>query len=275
MENYSHFGIKILQVLLVPIVRWSVRLGIGHRELSLALKPLFFQATQSELTLKGIKCTESALSLASGLHRGDVSVFLSQTSGADPDLDASVNRINPGSQVVARWIAQALPRQIPFRGGPKSFTGLVRACHQDGGPLLSAKLLLQDLGRRGLVTHRAEHVELVSEVGLPSADAQEKVMHFVGAVRDHIEACLYNLEVDPSASFLEQSLQVDGLYPISVERLHTLSREWWLKALQELGQEAIVLSERDEPMGGSQRLRLGVYFYTPEPPSSSSVSTRV
>ncbi len=269
MKNNVHPGIKVLQVLMTPIVRWAVRLGVGHGQLSRAIKPLFFQIAQTELAQKGVKCTESALSLASGLHRGDISALILQAFSSDPYSEAALNRINPGSQVIARWVAMALPREIPLRGGAESFSALVQACQRDGAPLISAKLLLQDLERRGLVAVHSDHVQLISEVGVPNIDTQESVLHFVGAVRDHLETCLRNLEAQSGSGLLEQSLQVDGLYPESIDRLHTLSREWWLKALQELGQEAIALSERDEPSGGTQRLRLGVYFYTPEALSSS------
>ena len=258
-------GQKALQLLLTPIVRWCVRIGIGHSQLSRIVKPLFYEAAQHEIKRSGIKCSDSALSLASGLHKGDITLLHQGAPSPTTQGEAAafeVNRIHPSSQIVARWLALRWPKKIPTRGTTGSFDSLVKACQLEGAPFLSTKLLLQDLKRRGLVEVVGENVRLISEVGLPEIDSHEGVLHFVGSVRDHIEACLANLETGHDHSFLEQSIQADGLYPESVSIISKAARDWWIKAMQSITAQAISLSQEDEPNGGDQRLRFGVYFYT-------------
>jgi hypothetical protein len=265
MNPVVHPGYEAIQNLLAPLVRWCVAVGIGHGQLSRLSKPLFYEAARQELLRKGLKRTDSALSLASGLHKGDIDRFNrvdddAHLNGAAPGLD----RINPASQVIAHWIAANLGPSLPLRGPEGSFDALVKATQQEGAPLLSTRLILKELERRHLVEVDEHHqVHLISEVGLPAIDQEEAIKHFVGAVRDHLLASLHNLEATTEqARFLEQSLNVDGLSEASVARLHEAARQWWGKALQNLAQQAIALSNIDEPQGGNQRLRIGVYVYS-------------
>jgi len=265
MNLIAHPGFQAIQKLLAPLVRWCVSMGIGHGQLSRLSKPLFYQAARLELKAKGQKITDSALSLASGLHKGDIDRFNQQLAqGVAFAPDVGIDRINPASQVIARWITQGLSPRLPLRG-PNSFDALVKALHrEEGAPQLSTRLILKELERRRLVAlDDRQGVNLLSEVGLPAIDQEEAVKHFVGAVRDHLLACLHNLDASQSEHlFLEQSLNVDGLQPASAALLHKAAREWWAQALKALGNQAITLSEADEPLGGNQRLRIGIYVYS-------------
>jgi hypothetical protein len=269
-------GQKALQLLMAPIVRWCVRIGVGHGQFIRIVKPLFYEAALEEIKRNGLKCSDSAISLASGLHKGDITLFHQSADAGVPepinDYAAHIERINPASQVIARWIALRLPNKVPIRGSMASFDGLVKACQQAGAPFLSTKLILQDLTRRRLVEVLNDEVHLLSEIGIPDIDGEDAVVHFVGAVRDHIEACLANLEPGKTPKYLEESLQADGLYPKSATTLSALARQWWLKALQSITAQAIALSEKDEPDGGNQRVRFGVYFYT-HPMTTEAPST--
>lgn len=269
-------GHRALLILLGPIVRWCVRMGVGYGQLIRMVKPLFFEAAFDEINKSGGKCTDSSLSLASGLHKRDVALFwAAYKSPGDPEHDgwldvvaqaqSWVEHINPASQVIARWLATGWPDTVPVRGRGQTFDALTKACQQEGMATLSTRLVLQDLARRGLVQVQSGKVTLLSPVGAPNIDAQEAVVHFVGAVRDHMESCLANLEAGAQGRMprhLEQSIQADGLHPESVASISSAARQWWQQALQSITAQAILLSEQDEPAGGDQRLRLGVYFYT-------------
>lgn len=252
-------GLKTLQVLLTPIVRWAVRLGVGYNQFSRMLKPVFFAAAQRELSRQGMRHSDSALSFISGLHKGDVVAFLEGGSGVALKDDAGTHRINPANQVVARWIIDGLPHELPLKGGG-SFDALVRDTQSDRGTVWSTRLILQDLERRKLVADDGRKVRLLSEVGLPNIDSQDGIVHLAGAVSDHMLACLANLDSE-GPRFLEQSLLADGLFPPSVDALHELTRKWWGDALRDIGARAIEASNHDEPAGGDRRLRIGVYFY--------------
>lgn len=252
-------GLKTLQTLLTPIVRWAVRLGVGYGSFSRMLKPVFFEAAQQELSRQGVRHSDSALSFVSGLHKGDILAFLSN-GGPVAEDNVDVNRINPATQVVARWVISGLPRELPLKG-EKSFDSLVRETQSDRGTVWSTRLILQDLERRKLVADDGRKVRLLNDVGLPNIDSQEGVVHFVGAVSDHMQASLNNLSGATETRYLEQSLVADGLFPESVKAIHELARQSWTEVLHTVGAKAVECSDRDEPAGGDQRLRLGVYFY--------------
>lgn len=259
-SSTSQPGLKTLQVLLAPIVRWSVRLGLGYGPFSRMLKPLFFQAAQEELSRQGVRHSDSALSFLSGLHKGDIAAFLSGGRQAPLSEDDATHRINPANQVVARWVIEGLPRVLPIKG-EGSFDALVRDTQSERGTVWSTRLILQDLERRKLVADDGRQVRLLSEVGLPDVDSEEGIVHFVGATSDHMQACLSNLDSD-TPRLLEQSLMADGLFVDSVHTVHEMARQWWSDAVRDIGAKAIECSNQDEPKGGNRRLRLGVYFYT-------------
>lgn len=265
-------GHQTLQALVAPIVRWSVRLGIGYKQFSRIVKPLFFTATEQEMSEKDLKSTGAAFGLISGLSKNDIDTFKAAQTPRVVEGDLQVfEYINPASQVVARWVALGLPKRLPLKGGKECFFELAKAIQNRVSiPGLSTRLLLQDLERRGLVKVDANTVELVSEIGIPNLDTQDSVVHVVGALRDHMHACLSNLAADGGIKHLEQCLLADGLSAESVETIHAMARVWWMQAMRAIGPEAISLSERDEPNGGSQRLRFGVYFYTQDTVHSST-----
>lgn len=270
MNATPHPGYQAIQQLLTPLVRWCLMVGIGHGQLSRLSKSLFYEAAKLELQRKGLKITDSALSLASGLHKGDIDRFnrfnraVTGTSLHQAEAP-SLARINPASQVIARWIATELETTLPIRGQEHSFEALVKATQQEGAPLLSTRLILKELERRQLVeVQDKQNVRLISSVGLPAIDQQEAVVHFVGAVRDHLMACLHNLEAKAhETQFLEQSLNVDSLSSQSVVLLHEATRQWWNTALIDLANRAIAMSENDKSKGCDQCLRIGVYVYSP------------
>lgn len=264
------YGYQTLQALVLPIVRWSVRLGIGYGQFSRIVKPLFFAAAQQEISQKELKPTGAALGLISGLSKNDIDAFKAENSTMLTDAATrEFDEINPASQVVARWVSMGLPKRLMLKGGEESFFELAKVIQSRfSTPGLSTRLLLQDLERRGLVRVDANTVELISEIGLPNLDTEESIVHVVGAVRDHMLTCLRNLAADSSPKYLEQCLSADGLSAESVETIHAMARVWWVKALRTIGPEAIALSEHDEPKGGQQRLRWGVYFYTQDASST-------
>lgn len=246
-----------------PLVRWAVSHGIGHVLVSRWLKPIFLQEAHRALRQQGQGTTDSALALAAGLHRGDIQQLLVQPL----DTTATEPAIPVTHQVLANWLIGQLPSTIPFKadaeatGAARSFTDLVQCTPKAASHGFSAKLILQDMQRQGLVSAAANQVTLLA-FGATANSGQAHAMQHIGrAVHDLLSAGLHNLKADESNQFLEQSLQADGLYPASVDRLHQLATEQWTQVLQALLPQAKALSDQDEPQGGTHRMRVGVYFY--------------
>lgn len=250
--------IAALTKILSPLVAWCVRLGVGYRQLCQLLKPLFYQAAVSELANKGGKTTDIQIALASGLHRADVVLFKNMASVSEPRSQLSNQRISPVVQILTRWIVQGLPKMIPIYGEHGSFESLVRQCCAGRSVIWPVNLMLQELGRQGRISLDRQYVSLIQRP--LTTDAQSRIAYFANAVSDHIEACLANLASnDPR--FIEQSIEADGLHASSIQVLNQSAYEWWQEALRAITAQAIELSDKDEPNGGDQRLRLGVYMY--------------
>lgn len=239
--------------MLQPLVVWLLRSGVGYTELTAALKPVFLEAARAELTRIGGKQTDSAVSLLSGVHRKDVRAS-GQTARA-VDVRAQLGKPTPASQVMTRWLASNWPDSLPFSGAEQSFEVLARMVSKDMHP----RALLLELVRLGVVIEEAGRVCLCRQAFVPDASLEESRRLLAGSVADHIEAGVHNLSAGDGKTYLEQSVFADGLSPESVQQLEQLANALWRDVLAAMVQAAVPLCEQDEPAGGNQRIRLGMF----------------
>ena len=239
--------------MLQPLVVWLLRSGVGYTELTAALKPVFLEAARAELARIGGKQTDSAVSLLSGVHRKDVRAF-GQTARA-VDVRAQLGKPTPASQVMTRWLASDWPDSLPFSGLERSFEALARAVSKDMHP----RALLLELVRLGVVLEEEGQVRLCRQAFVPNPSLEESRRLLAGSVADHIEAGVHNLSASDGKTYLEQSVFADGLSPASVQQLEQLANSLWRDVLAAMVQAAVPLCEQDEPAGGNQRIRLGMF----------------
>ena len=257
-------------VILRPLVRWLLRSGVGYAELATALKPVFLEQAQAELGRLGVRPTDSALSLLSGLHRKDIrSLSGAQADPSLPPRDAAarLGKPTPASQVVTRWLASGLPDTLAVAGPSPSFEALARAVSSDVHP----RSVLQELLRLGIASEADGQVTLQRQAFVPDARHDEARQLLAGSVADHLAAGVHNLDANKSPdsntlpggrSFLEQSVFADGLHPDSVAKLEQLANGLWREVLSAMVQAAVPLCEQDEPLGGDQRIRLGMFCFS-------------
>jgi len=252
---------RLLRAMLLPVIRWSLRCGVGYGHFKTTAKHVFYQAAAEELEKNNIRTSTAALVLVSGLYKGDIEKCkeFSVNSAHDWLID-----VNLTSQVAARWLVMQLPSVIPLKG-VNGFEELV-AQSQAGAIKVSPRLVLQDMERRGLATRLNQTVELLAIDGVPNKDADRAQEHFAAVMHDHMHACLSNLDADKTGAnkFLEQCLSVNELSPEAVDVLHAMARVWWMDAVRTIGAEAVNLSDQARGKTGNRlnRLRLGVYFYS-------------
>jgi hypothetical protein len=253
--------------MLQPLVVWLLRSGVGYTDLTAALKPVFLEAARTELTRIGGKQTDSAVSLLSGLHRKDVRAA-AQTERA-ADVRAGLGKPTPASQVMTRWLASDLPDALPFAGAQPSFESLARAVSKDIHP----RSVLLELLRLDVVQEIDGQVRLQRQAFVPNTSLEEARRLLAGSVADHIEAGVHNLSAGDGKTFLEQSVFADGLSLQSAQQLEQLANSLWRDVLAAMVKAAVPLCEKDEPAGGDQRIRLGMFCLTapmaptPEPGS--------
>ncbi|MCJ0765182.1 DUF6502 family protein [Variovorax terrae] len=247
------------QTVMRPLVTWLLRSGVGYAEFARALKPLFLECAQAELAQIGGKQTDSAISLLSGLHRKDVRELLARgPSEAAPELP-SVGRSTPANEVVTRWLVSGWPEALPFvspdPGLEPSFTELVRSVSRDTHP----RSLLKELLRLGVAEEADGLVSLRRQAFVPDAKHEEARQLLAESVADHLAAGVHNLTAPGAKKFLEQSVFADGLSAESARALEQLANGLWRDVLKAMVEAAVPLCEKDEPRGGSHRIRLGMF----------------
>ncbi len=242
-----------------PLARWLIRSGIGYTEFTNALKVVFFQQAYEESQRIGQKSTISSLSLLAGLHRKDVNVLYELRN--EPRINSINKPISISAQVAGHWIANKLPKGIPFQEGEVNFSALVRSISNDMHP----RSICNELQRLGAVRVIGDMVYLLEQAFIPDPISNEAQHIFTQNVVDHLSAGVYNLtEASPDAHFLEQSVFADSLSTQSVEKLKNLSAQTWRAVMQQVLQEAIDLDKQDTDIDGAatERFRVGVYVYT-------------
>jgi len=259
---------KPLFRLLRPVVRWALRSGIDYREFMQEAKPVFLEAAVLELERAQTKVTDSSLSLLSGLHRKDVKAWReAQTLVTNAAGDAvphvpGQRRPSLPAQLVARWLGSEHDMTLPLAGEGPSFTAMAQTLSTDVHP----RTLLSELERQGVVQVDAlrQNVTLSQRAYMPDGQSPEDQTAqdlLADSVCDHLAAGMHNLGAAPGERHLEQSVFADGLSRESVDALERLSTKLWMDAMARVVRMATPLCERDEPLGGNQRFRMGMFTY--------------
>jgi hypothetical protein len=249
-------------------VRWALRSGIDYREFMQEAKPVFLEAAVLELERAQTKVTDSSLSLLSGLHRKDVKAWReAQTLVTNAAGDAvphvpGQRRPSLPAQLVARWLGSEHDMTLPLAGEGPSFTAMAQTLSTDVHP----RTLLSELERQGVVQVDAQrqNVTLSQRAYMPDGQSPEDQTAqdlLADSVCDHLTAGMHNLGAAPGERHLEQSVFADGLSRESVDALERLSTKLWMDAMARVVRMATPLCERDEPLGGNQRFRMGMFTY--------------
>jgi hypothetical protein len=259
-----------------PLVVWMVRSGVGYAECAAALKPLFLDAARTEMQAEQVRVTDSALSLRSGLHRKDVRLLGQAVLPANGSAKAT-----PANQVVTRWLARGLPDTLwltlpnavaapeplpandarlaqEVAAATPSFEQLVQSVTKD----LHPRALLDELVRLGVVHEAQGQVTLSRQAFVPDAHSLEAAQMLSQSVADHVAAGVHNLSGPPGRTFLEQSVFADGLTDASIRVLEQQANALWREVLATMVAQAQPLCDQDEALGGSRRLRLGMYCFS-------------
>lgn len=252
-----------LVALLTPVVRCCLMSGMDYRALTDLLKPLYLEAGKARLHESGIKVTDSALSLLTGLHRKDIRQAREQAQ-SDPDLprqELMRLTVNVPAQLVARWLTQDWPKRLPWQGDAPSFQALAQSVSRDVHP----KALLNTLQLQGVVQVDPDDntVQLLHNSYTPAGQTQAMLSLLSHAVADHLQAGLSNLSLPAEQRHLEQSVFAEGLSAESADRLERLATRLWYETQKKLLDEATMLCREDEAQEDAHwRFRVGMYSHS-------------
>lgn len=248
----SLIAIKYVSKIMIPLVSWLIKSGVGYKDFHLTLKHIFFEQALAELKKSNYKITDSSLSLVAGLNRRDIIHFRGNTP-----LNSDNDALSISSRVITLWVQKKWDKKIAFHGTPISFETLSREISQDTHP----RTVFLDLERLGLVSEVGDTIILHSESFTPSNDSAKCQGLLSQSVNDHLQSGLVNIFEKPN-TFLEQTLNADELSPESIEELRILSTQLWKEFSQKLLDKAIECSEKDKgKVNAYYRFSLGIYQY--------------
>ena len=257
-----------LRWLFRPVVKCAVRHGMGYTQCIRLIKPLFLYEARSLLQEQSRNLTDSAVVLTAGVHREDLKHLKEEDAWFDSIAEPSIPL---PQQVLASWLMNGLPSSIPFKtiGSEAdeplqilSFSDLIRLTPKVAAQSMSARLLLQDMCSKGMLTV-ANNMVTIQPMGsrAPNFECDPGLKDLSATLSDLMSTGMRNLEVKPELRFLEQSILVDGLRPESAHSMHEHAQDAWQKTVSALLPAAKAASDHDEPLGGHMRMRIGMYFY--------------
>jgi hypothetical protein len=252
------------------MARLAMAHGVKFNEFSDMLKLAYLDAGKQALAESGQRINASSVSVATGLHRKDASVFLAQDDAqieAEPPIEA---------RVFARWTTD--PRFLSENGEPlalsksgnastASFEALANAITQDVRP----RAVLESMIRLDLVkVNTDDKIELLSHELIPSRAVGKMLDLLRDNTRDHLNAAVSNT-LGEQPAFLEQSIYANGLTAESSEQIHKAIRKRWLTLTQAvvptiqraIDEDAKVIDSAEQE---STRIRVGLYFYSEKEP---------
>ncbi len=249
--------------ILRALVRLFVRQGISYTQLLELLKELYVKEVEQALVRNGERCTQSRISIISGVHRKDVKRLLEMDDGTTrPPKKVSIT-----SRLLSVWSGDPAytdddgnPRPLPRtdENSGISFDQLVSNEISDVRP----RAILDEWVQRELVEIDENGlIHLKLESTFPAKDMEEK-LHYLGKnTSDHIAACDHNIH-QTGPSYPERSVFFDGLSSDSVDKLQQSASNWAQKSLRALNAEALDLAKKDDETDNHcERFTFGVYFY--------------
>lgn len=268
--------VRALRRVMRPLVNLMLARGITYPYLADLLKRLFVEVAEQEFRIDGKPCTDSRVSLISGVHRKDVSRLRGLMQTTEPAEPSVVPR---GAQLAALWMAdprylqpdgQPLPLpRLASEGGERSFEALVASVNTD----IRSRVVLDEWLRLGVVhLDESDRVCLHHQAFVPSHGADEKAFYLGHNLHDHAAAAVHNL-LDRPGPFMERSVHYNALSHTSVMALRQQAEQQGMKALLAINQAALAREGRDA-LGGvegpPQRITFGIYFYSEPAPADDA-----
>jgi hypothetical protein len=264
-DTRSDLTLAAAMQVMEPLVKLLLQEGITYPGFSNAIKTVFLQVAPSVLADNSAKVNDSSISMLTGVHRKDVREWRSVGR-----LRPQAKEFSAAMEAFTRWSndpeycdMQGHPRTLDRTGGVGSFEALATAISKD----VHARTLLQELLRLGIAQRTGskageteDQIRLCVDAFVPKKDSVGMLKLLAANVGDHLATAVHNVSGN-AHPLLEQSVYADGLSRQSVEVMHTLARQVWANAFQQIVGQATLLSDQDAGQpDADQRVRLGMYF---------------
>ena len=277
----KHAYLQATQRLMQQLAAGGLRLGLSHGQLEAGLRDAMLEAAYQQSQRSGGRVTVSSLHVATGIHRREISRWLSErneatTAAAAADGEAglpleagpadrsgtgatggargdnasaqTLGNDSPSARVVARWTTHA--GYTDAQGEPLALPMQKRA----DGPSFAQ-----------LVEAQADGQFSLSAVAyLPEANSTESIGFLAANVGDHLAAAIHNISAPADARFFERAFFDDDVSAETVRALQDSVRTEGMDLLRGLvtTSDSVERAQREAGDGGGQRVRIGLYCYT-------------
>ncbi|WBY01796.1 DUF6502 family protein [Ramlibacter tataouinensis] len=243
-----------------PLVRLALGMGLKHPHLETLLRELLLDEATRLWQQQGVASPNiSQLAVTTGLNRKDVTARVRRPTDPLPHTELSA-----AAKTFTRWLQLAgqdpALQRLPIAGSDEGGLSFEEVAREASRGDVHHRAVLDELMRLGMVIKASpSHVELAAEGFVPTADLQATLAFLGDNLRDHAAAAVSNA-MGEAPLLLERAVFAEGLSEADCEAVHQWMRQRWAGLHRELVSQ---LSEAITRSGaqGSQRLRVGVYFY--------------
>ncbi len=246
-----------------PLVRFLIHWGVGYKDFCELLKRTYMEESAKSLTDDAKEVTASNLSLVSGIHRKDTSLFINQGQNTSSENPPRV-KSSAAFSVFSRWIShvkykntRGQPLPLPYSSGKKekSFTGLCTEITTDVRP----KAIMQELLRLDLIAEQDENLHIKQDGYVPQKSLEEKLRFFASNIGQHIESAASNIIGHEELRF-ERMAHRGGLSAADIAELKFIASQKGMDLLKEIyGMAEERASNNDDTSDNDHEFSLGVF----------------
>lgn len=161
--------VLLLKVMLSPALRFCIRHSIGVYELLELVKTRLVELAEEELEGNDERVSVSRISVATGIHRPDVTRILKERAPYTPSLSLVTRVIGKWEQDPEYCTSGSNPKLLTFSGENSDFWQLVESITKSVSPAT----VLAELERRGLVLRDRNRLRLVQEIHFRTKQSKE------------------------------------------------------------------------------------------------------
>ena len=262
MSKGAHSSTELVELLLLPVIRFCLRRSIKIQEFMEVSRHLYVRAAEESLKRDGYESNVSRIAVATGLQRREVTRLWRDEAEIRPEQSLL-------HKIIGQWEGdrrfsdkEGRAKKLSFKGVESEFADLVRSVSQD----LNIYTVLFELERLGLIEKRGEQLVLIGEAVNPGRDVKRGLKLLSDDMSDLISAVEGNLFHDLPLPNHHTKTHYDN---IIVEALPKI-RDWFLSHGEKFHREArAFLSKYDKDLQprlqsklGKARVAIGSYSIT-------------
>ena len=246
--------------ILHPLVRIFLRSGLPSDAMTELVRKTYVDVAEAEFQISGKRQTTARISVITGLNRKEVARLraLEPLSGEDK------RRWNRAAKVLGAWLREAHfldrkgdPLDLPFEGGPTSFSQLVRVHSGDMQP----RAIADELLRVGAVETVDGKLRMITRGYVPAGDPGSTAEILGIDTAEFIETIDHNMQAKSDEKLFQLKVLSDNIPAKYNDEFNAYSRRLARPVLEELNRW---LAERDleeDWSGNDDRAVLGLGIY--------------